>query len=150
MECYFRQFVLAELGGVILDGGRYFTATPDRDGLSLTEYHNWDVSYRFMIKGKLNHLVHEFYYVDDGDEARHAHDEYEGCLLIFENEKEHQHFRNYVRKNWGRKEEFAKDIWLPYMEQLPGYNMDAFREEYRNMQILRKMLGEFRKNNTWS
>lgn len=147
--CY-HQTVLAELGGVILDGGRYFTATPDRDGLSLTEYHNWDVSYRFMIKGKLNHLVHEFYYVDDGDEARHAHDEYEGCLLIFENEKEHQHFRNYVRKNWDRKEEFAKDIWLPYMEQLPGYNMDAFREEYRNMQILRKMLGEFRKNNTWS
>ncbi len=33
-------------------------------------------------------------------------------------------------------------IW----EQLPGYNMDAFREEYLNMQILRKMLEEFRKN----
>lgn len=31
------------------------------------------------------------------------------------------------------------------MEQLPEYNMDAFREEYRNMQILRKMLNEFRK-----
>lgn len=63
-------------------------------GISLTEYHNWDIPYRFMIKGNLNHLVHEFYYVDDGDEARHAHDEYEGCLLIFENEKEHQRFRN--------------------------------------------------------
>lgn len=142
--CY-HQTVLAELGGVILDGGRYFTATPDRDSISLTEYHHWDVPYRYMIKGKLNHLVHEFYYVDDGDEARHAHNEYEDCILIFENEIEHQHFRNYVRKNWDRKEEFAKDIWIPYMEQLPGYNMDAFREEYRNMQILRKMLNEFRK-----
>ena len=87
--CY-HQTVLAELGGVILDGGRYFTATPDRDGISLTEYHNWDVPYRYMVKGRLNHLVHEFYYVDDGDEARHSHNEYEGCILIFEDEKEHQ------------------------------------------------------------
>ncbi|WP_461811703.1 hypothetical protein [Faecalimonas sp.] len=139
---------MAELGGLILAGGRYFTATPDMGGISLTEYHNWDIPYRFMIKGNLNHLVHEFYYVDDGDEARHAHDEYEGCLLIFENEKEHQRFRNYVRKNWDRKEDFANNIWIPYMEQLPGYNMDAFREEYRNMQILRKMFEEFRKNST--
>lgn len=68
---------------MILDGGRYFTATPDRNGISLTEYHRWDVSYRYMIKGMLNYLVHEFYYVDDGDEARHALNEYENCILIF-------------------------------------------------------------------
>lgn len=145
--CY-HQTVLAELGGVILDGGRYFTATPDRDGISLTESHHWDVPYRYMIKGKLNHLVHEFYYIDDGDEARHAHNEYEDCILIFDNEIEHQKFRIYVRNNWNRKEEFANDIWIPYMEELPGYNMDAFREEYKTMQILRIMLEEFRKSNT--
>lgn len=143
--CY-HQTVLAELGGVILDGGRYFTATPDRDGISLTEYHNWDVPYRYMVKGNLNHLVHEFYYVDDGDEARHSHNEYEGCILIFEDEKEHQRFKIYVRKNWDRKDEFVNDIWIPHMEQLPGYNMDAFREEYLNVQILRRMLQEFRNN----
>lgn len=145
--CY-HQTVLAEMGGVILDGGRYFTATPDMDGISLTEYHNWDVAYRYMVKGKLNHLVHEFYYVDDGDEARHAHNEYEGCILIFEDEKEHQRFRIYAKENWDRKDEFANDIWIPYMEQLPGYNMDVFREEYRNVQILRRMLEKFRENNS--
>mgnify|MGYP000520734231 CR=1 FL=1 len=143
--CY-HQTVLAELGGVILDGGRYFTATPDRDGISLTEYHNWDVPYRYMVKENLNHLVHEFYYVDDGDEARHSHNEYEGCILIFEDEKEHQRFKIYVRKNWDRKDEFVNDIWIPHMEQLPGYNVDAFREEYLNVQILRRMLQEFRNN----
>ena len=112
--CY-HQTVLAELGGVILDGGRYFTTTPDRDGISLTEYHNWDVPYRYMVKGNLNHLVHEFYYVDDGDEARHSHNEYEGCILIFEDEKEHQRFKIYVRKNWDRKDEFVNDIYPVYM-----------------------------------
>lgn len=134
------------MGDVILDGGRYFTATPDMDGISLTEYHNWDVVYRYMAKGKLNHLVHEFYYVDDGDEARHAHNEYE-CILIFENEKEHQRFRIYAKENRDRKDEFENDIWIPHREQLLGYNTDAFREEYRNVQIFRKMLEEFRKNN---
>lgn len=148
IRIYYHQTVLAEMGGVILDGGRYFTATPDMDGISLTEYHSWDVSYRYMVKGKLNHLVHEFYYVDDGDEVRHAHNEYEGCILIFEDEKEHQRFRIYAKENWDRKEEFANDIWIPHMEQLPGYNMDAFREEYRNVQILRRMLEAFRKNNS--
>lgn len=68
------------------------------------------------------------------------------CILIFKDEKEHQRFRIYVRENWYRKDAFANDIWIPHMEQLPGYNMDAFREEYLNMQILRKMLEEFRKN----
>ena len=51
-----------------------------------------------------------------------------------------------IGENWYRKDAFANDIWIPHMEQLPGYNMDAFREEYLNMQILRKMLEEFRKN----
>lgn len=83
-----------------------------------------------MVKGDLNYLVHEFYYVDDGDEERHAHDKYEECILIFENEKEHQKFRTYVEKNWNKKNEFANDIRIPYMDQLPGYNMNVFQEEY--------------------
>lgn len=145
IRIYYHQTVLAELGGVFLDGGRYFTATPSIDGISLTEYQRWDVPYRYMVKGKLNHLVHEFYYIDDRDEARYAHNEYEKCILIFENEKERQEFKIYARENWNRKDEFVNNIWIPHMEQLPGYNMNALREEYKNMQILRKMLEKFRK-----
>lgn len=72
--------------------------------------------------------------------------EYSDLLLKLMGINEHQRFRIYVRENWYRKDAFANDIWIPHMEQLPGYNMDAFREEYLNMQILRKMLEEFRKN----
>lgn len=141
--CY-HQTVLADMGGVILDGGRYFTATPNTDGISLNRYAHWDVAYKYMIKGELNHLVHEFYYVDDGDEARHAHNEYEGCLLFFDSSNEHEEFKDFVRANWYRKEEYAADIWIPHMEQINGYNMDAFKEQYRNVQILRRMLEKFR------
>ena len=113
---------------------------------SVPDNNKWDIPYRYMIKGNLNHLVHEFYYVDDGDEARHAHNEYEGCILIFNDEIEHQEFRIYVKDNWDRKEEFANEIWISYMKELPGYNMNSFREEYKTMQILRRMLEEFREN----
>lgn len=143
--CY-HQTVLADLGGVILDGGRYFTATPNTDGVSLNRYAHWDVAYKYMIKGELNHLVHEFYYVDDGDEARHAHNEYERCLLFFDSSNEHEEFKDFVRANWHRKEEYATDIWIPHMEQINGYNMDAFKEQYRNVQILKRMLEKFRNN----
>lgn len=145
IRIYYHQTVLAELGGVILDGGRYFTATPDRNGIAFNKYGDWDISYRYMVKGNLNYLVHEFYYVDDGDEERHAHNEYENCILIFNDEKEHQQFIHYVHNNWDKKEKYEKGIYIPYMEQLPGYNMDAFQEEYKNVQILKRMLDEFRK-----
>ena len=39
---------------------------------------------------------------------------------------------------------FEDDIFIPYMEQIPGYNMEAFKIQYKNVQILRKMLESFR------
>ena len=141
--CY-HQTVLADLGGVILDGGRYFTATPYTDGISLNHYGRWDISYKYMIKGELNHLVHEFYYEDDGGEARYSHDRYEDCLLIFYSSEEHEAFKAFVRENWSKRDQYLENIWIPYIEQIQGYNMEAFREEYRNVQILRRMLEAFR------
>lgn len=141
--CYF-QTVLADLGGVILDGGRYFTATPYTDGIDLNGQLSWDISYKYMIKGEINYLVHEFYYKDDGDEARFAHNKFEECILIFANEAEHQLFNDYVRIHWSNQEVFEDDIFIPYMEQIPGYNMEAFKIQYKNVQILRKMLESFR------
>lgn len=143
--CY-HQTVLEEIGGVILDGGRYFTASPSTDGVAINRPCNWDVSYKYMVKGNINYLVHEFYYEDDGDEARHAHDKFENCILIFETEEEHKKFNYFILNNWNRKEEYADEIWMPYFEEIDGYVIDAFKEQYRNVQILKKMFKEFRGN----
>lgn len=97
-----------------------------------------------MVRGNINYLVHEFYYEDDGDEARHAHDEFENCILIFETEEEHRRFNTFIYNNWHKKEEYSKGIWMPYFEEIDGYNMDVIKEEYRNVQILKKMLLRFR------
>ncbi len=144
----FHQTVLADLGGVILDGGRYFTATPCMDGFNISGHLSWDVSYKYMVKGEINHLVHEFYYQNHNDEERIAHDKFEECILIFENEDEHLLFNKYAVREWSNHEAYAKDIWIPHMGQIAGYNMDAFREQYRNVQILRRMLEAYRSEQT--
>jgi hypothetical protein len=137
--------VIADLGGAILDGGRYFTATPYTDGIELPGHHSWEVSYKYMVKGEINYLVHEFYYKDDGDEAKYAHDSFEECILIFNNESERTHFKEYVIDHWEAKEDFAKGILTPHMEEIPGYNMEALKKQYRDVQILQKMLEAFRR-----
>lgn len=144
IKIMYHQTVLEEIGGVILDGGRYFTASPCTDGVSIFRPCNWDVSYKYMVKGSINYLVHEFYYEDDGDEARHAHDEFENCILIFDSEQEHEKFNTFIFNNWSRKEEYMTEIWMPYFEKIEGYVMEAFEEEYRNVQVLKRMLEEFR------
>lgn len=144
----YHQTVLEEIGGVILDGGRYFTASPSTDGVSITRPHNWDISYKYMVKGNINYLIHEFYYVDDGDEARQAHDKFENCILIFDSEEEHLEFNKYIQQNWHRKENYSDGIWMPYFEEIDGYVMEAFKEEYRDVQILKIMLNIYRRNKT--
>lgn len=141
--CYF-QTVIADLGGVSLDGGRYFTATPYTDGIRLSEYPSCDVSYAYMVKGELNHLVHEFYYKGDRDEEKHAHDSFEKCILIFDNKDERTYFKEYVVEHWETKENFANNIYVPNMRELTGYNMEYFKKQYRDVQILHKMLETFR------
>jgi len=47
-------------------------------------------------------------------------------------------------KNWGDKERFSKDIWLPHFPEIEGYIMKEFEKQYLNVQILKRMLQEFR------
>ena len=97
-----------------------------------------------MVKGELNHLVHEFYYKGDRDEEKHAHDSFEKCILIFDNKDERTYFKEYVVEHWETKENFANNIYVPNMRELTGYNMEYFKKQYRDVQILHKMLETFR------
>lgn len=141
--CYF-QTVIADLDGAILDGGRYCTAIPYTDCIKLPRHLSCDVSYKYMVKGEINYLVHEFYYKYDRGEAKYAHDSFEKCILIFNNDDERTRFKEYVIEHWEEKEAFAKNIWIPYMREIPGYDMEFFKQQYRDVCILKKMLEEFR------
>lgn len=136
--------MLDELEGVSLDGGRYFTPTPLTEGISLTKYHQWDIVYKYYIIDTLRYVVHEFYYEPDGDEETHAHRCFEECVLTFESEVEKEEFNKYVVEHWDEKDIFSDGIHIPYMPPIEGYKMEVFEKEFRNVQILKRMLVKFR------
>ena len=144
IRLFYHQTLLEDMEGVSLDGGRYFTPTPFTDGISFGEFHNWDIMYKYFIMNSLEYTVHQFYYEPDGDEETHAYNCFEECLLIFISEEEKLAFQRYVEKNWDEKEKLVKNVRLPYFPNIEGYIMDELKKEYRNVQILRIMLKEFR------
>lgn len=144
INLYYHQTMLASLEGLSLDGGRYFTSSPRSDGVSLTQYHHWDIVFKYYIKNSIEHIVHAFYYHPDGDDETIAHDRFMECILVFENDYEKESFKEYLKRNWKNKQIYSDNIWLPYFEEIEVYNMGVIKEEYMNSQILQKMLIEFR------
>lgn len=144
ISMYYHQTLISTLEGICLDGGRYFTPTPLTDGISLGEFRHWDIVFKYFVKDTLPYVVHQFYYEPDGDDETISHDKFQECILIFESENEKEEFKNYVLINWGYKEQFKKDIWLPHFPKIKGYIMKEFEKQYRDVQILKKMFDEFK------
>lgn len=110
INLYYHQTMLASLEGVSLDGGRYFTPSPRTDGISLTQYHNWDVAFKYYIKNSIEYIVHEFYYHPDGDDETIAHNRFMKCILVFECDSEKENFKEYLKLNWDKKENYIDNI----------------------------------------
>lgn len=55
-----------------------------------------------------------------------------------------QEFKDYAREKWEERTNYLKDMIVPYMPLPEGYVEDAFKEEYENALILKKMLDEYR------
>ena len=144
INLYYHQTMLASLEGLSLDGGRYFTSSPRTDGVSLTQYHCWDVVFKYYIKNSIEYIVHEFYYHPDSDDETIAHDRFMECVLVFETDCEKANFKEYLKHNWENKQNYTYNIRIPYFEEIEGYDMDVIKEEYLNSQILQKMLVDFR------
>lgn len=145
IRIFYHQTLLFSLEGVSLDGGRYFTPTPTSDGISLGEYQNWDISFKYFTKDALKYTIHKFYYEPDGDEATTSYRKFKECILIFENDCEKDSFKEYVLNNWVHKERFSENVRLPYFPEIEGYIMDEFEKQYKNVQILKRMLVEFKR-----
>ena len=131
INIYYHQTLLYSLGGAALDGGRCFTSTPQTDGISLYKesYHHWDISYKYFVKGSIEHIIHLFYITDNMDEELTARQRFMECILVFESEYERMKFNDFVIANFKKYnvDEFTNR--LPYFPDLEGYNMDTFTVE---------------------
>lgn len=150
INVYYHQTLLNSLGGVALDGGRCFTATPNTAGLSLDGYKtNWDVSYKYFIKETIEFTVHKFYITDDMDEELTSRRRFLECVLIFDSEFEKASFDKFVEKNYSRYDTSDFEGSLPSFPDIEGYVMSAFKKDYIDSLIMRKMLNDFRADLLW-
>ncbi len=146
IRIYYHQTLLFSTEAISLDGGRYFTPTPFTDGIYLLEYHNWDIVFKYFIRDTIEYTVHRFYFTDDGDEETTSYSRFMECILIFDSKYEKESFKNFVLDNWKYKNNYSENIWMPHFPQIENYNMDKFKEQYLNIQILKRMFSEFKKN----
>lgn len=140
----YHQTQLFSTEGVSLDGGRYFTPTPLTDGISINSCHKWDVMFKYFTEDSIEYTIHKFYYEPDGDDASIAYNRFMECILLFSNSEEKELFKQYVSCIWDKKERFSKGIRIPYIPQIDGLIMDAFKKEYLNVQTLKRIFEEFK------
>lgn len=151
IRLYYHQTLLSELEGIGLDGGRYFTPVPLADYISFNGYNNIDITLRYFIKDSLIYDIHKFYYKlrVDSHEANFARQKFLDCIIIFDSEKEKEMFKDFIFKHWTLdKDEFSNNIRLPYFRKIEGYNMEEIKQQYLNMQILKRMYEKFKTLNS--
>lgn len=146
---YYHQTALKQFVGASLDGGRCFVIAPNISGISFSELDAWDVNYRYYEKESLDYTLLCFFGQDKTFEYIYAYDCYMKCILLFDSESERKQFEQYVECNESRYRELYSaqgDTGLPCFPDIEGYNMNAFKKDYRNALVMQKMLMEFRNN----
>lgn len=144
INIYYHQTLLCSMGGVYLDGTRYFTSTPLVDGICLDlQNQKWDVSYQYFIKGSMEYIVHQFFITDEDEEPSVRHHFLE-CVLIFEDEYEKEQFDCFIFDNYRNYNEDDYKERIPNIPEIKWLVVDVIRENFLQAFILKKMLSDFR------
>lgn len=146
IQIKYYQTLLMKLRGVALDGGRYFTPCPRKDSFPVDENARDDIYFHYMDKDSLLYKLNEFFYQHELDcESDIARRRFFNIVLLFEDRYEREEFKNYAISKWESfKEEYSEKINTNHIPQFERYKKDAFKEDYRNEVILKKMLTQFR------
>lgn len=140
----YHQTTLFSTIGIGLDGDRYFTNVPCTDFLFDDWRNEGNVSFKYYIKGTKEMILHDFFFDYNNHEAVYARERFEECILIFSSDAEKFNFKEYADAKWPERQKYLEDVHLPYMEVPDTYRKDAFKEEYENAIVLKKMLDDYR------
>ena len=143
----YHQTILFSTIGAGLDGGRYFTNVPCTDFLFNTRHYEEKVSFKYYIKGTKEMILHNFFYDYDSHEAMYAKDRFEECILIFLSDEEKEGFKKYALEKWSERQNYLKNIQIPYIKVPSTYRVEAFKREYKNALVLKQMLEDYRTYN---
>lgn len=140
---------MTEIAGVSLDGGRYFTPCPDIDGIALDKSSKlgWDFSYRYFIMDSFKYKLSKFFFLQEKYSEISSRYNFLGALILFENEYERLNFKDYIKENWKKRDDYLKNIHVPSIPNFPNYQKGKLEKDYENALVLKNMLKDFRRIN---
>ena len=150
LHILYHQTTIASFLVAGLDDGRCLINIPKPSGISFSEeYCNWNIFYYSYTTDSLDYalllfLQRKHHY--ESLEQSFAFRRFEKMILRFSSHEEQLLFESYIKKNQSRYSTLYKSFDESTMISFPelkGYNMDAFRKQYRDTQILKKMYAEF-------
>ena len=100
------------------------------------------------MKDSFEYAVHEFCTDLTSSEAQWAYRKFAECILYFDSKNEKTDFDRYGLKNIATLEKKINSVAEPYLPNLQGYNMGAFKTNYKVARALNEMLDEFRRSDT--
>lgn len=142
IDIRYHQTVIDSVMGISLDGGRYFTTAPQEDGIGIERKFGWDVSFAYYVKDSLRYVLHEFFY-DRTESNRYQYEDFVNSIIIFENEDERAKFKEYAKQHW-QEYKNIEGIEELHVSELQGYDVEVFKDDYKNVQILQRILIDFR------
>ncbi len=141
---YYHQTALETFQEIGMDGCRWQAIAPQRSSI----YEKGDYSstekphYGYYIEGSLRYSLHLFINADGRD--GYEYEKYMELMLVFHSEEERLEFEEYVLLHKADYDKLFAEQKEPYMEQLDGYNMVAFKHDYKSSLVLQSMLSQFR------
>lgn len=142
LYCY--QTALQQFVAEALDGGRCFIIAPDLSVITLSDR---DIGFCFYETDSLRYNLQCFYTDNYDHEYGSAYQKYLKCILLFGSEQERKNFEFYVKTHKSIYDKLYSeqgDNGLPYFPELEGYDMDKFKDDYRNALVLKKMFAKFK------
>lgn len=134
---------------VILDSGRYVTPVPEWGFISLDQYHQKSLSYKYFLENSMEYKLNLFLYDDQDSEARIARNRFFEIVLVFISDAERQEFEAYIDVNLHaitvELTEKKKDNLI--FDGIKDIARDVMNERIHFGLLLNEKLADFRKMN---
>lgn len=139
---YYHSTLLRTVNAVALDGGRCFSTAPNR---KFIQNDNNNYCYYYFIENSLEYVLHEYYIFDTRilSEESWARQKFFDVVLLFYSEDELEKFNEYVLTQQDRFTPYKEDE-VPYISDLPGYNVEELKQQWFDARTFKKLLDEFR------
>ena len=142
---YYHSTLLHTVSAVALDGGRCFSTAPNRKFIKIDKK---NYCYYYFIENSLEYVLHEYYIFDTRilSEESWARQKFFDVVLLFNSEDERAKFNEYVLTQQDRFTPYKEDE-VPYISDLPGYNVEELKQQWFDARTFKKLLDEFRNPN---